>query len=141
MKQQYLIIGAVLLVGSACASPGQSASRGQGASRGQSAPQGQGAGLACKFTKDRVMGMDRGQLKEDGGPNNGTAEMVFHDLDTDHPTYSTDEDGVLSSPDPAAAKLTVLRRNPPDAVFLAEYPPMGGVNVWTIFRGRRVMAV
>jgi hypothetical protein len=84
--------------------------------------------LKCTFVRDALL------MREASGPvevKSGTSqfETIFSGLDSDSPRFKGEG---------GEEKLRVLRREP-DEVWLAEYPPLGGVNVYALFLQSRTV--
>lgn len=84
----------------------------------------------CRLEKTAVVTIVPGTMKpisEVGDDED--LRIILAGLDTDHPVVR----GNLPE-----SKLDVLRRTP-EAVWMAERPTLGGVNVWTYFHKERVL--
>jgi hypothetical protein len=81
------------------------------------------ANLTCRFEKEICFTIEGERVvhhRELFGPN----EVIFAGLDSSTPTIKGDA---------SDTRLIVVRRDS-DTVWLMEQPPLGGVNLYTIFR-------
>jgi hypothetical protein len=84
----------------------------------------------CRLEKSAVVMLEPSTMKlisEVG--DDASLTIILAGLDTEHPVMR----GNIGE-----SKLDVLRRKP-EAVWLAETPTLGGVNIWTYFRKERVV--
>ena len=79
--------------------------------------------LTCRFEEETGFTIEKGRVvhhREPFGPN----DVVFAGLDSSAPAMKGDV---------GESRLVVVRRDS-DTVWLMEQPPLGGVNLYTIFR-------
>jgi len=84
----------------------------------------------CRLQKSAIVRLEPGTTKlisEVGEDENLT--IILAGLDTEHPVLRGNF---------GESELDVVRRKP-EAVWLAETPTLGGVNIWTYFRKERVV--
>jgi hypothetical protein len=79
--------------------------------------------LTCQMGEQTGFMIKDGRVEDYRSPY--PRETVFADLDSARPIMK--DHGLVET------RLTVIRRDP-DAVWLMEQPPRGGVNVFTLFR-------
>ena len=84
--------------------------------------------LTCKFEELSSFYYDDGKLNGELNKEQNPNPVIFAGLDTKSPVMK----GNMGE-----TPLTILMQNS-DAIWLAEAPPLGGLNLWTIFKKQKI---